>query len=122
MKSLDQTQKGIRANGKFLTSFRFANDIVIFSKSTSEAETMLHELNEGGKTALRMNRKKIQVIKNPQREGEEIKLDGSPITETTSSVYLGRPIKTMNYKNEEKGQKGSNTGRIQASQKKTPTK
>ncbi|KAJ1351848.1 hypothetical protein KIN20_008006 [Parelaphostrongylus tenuis] len=46
MKSLDWGEKGIRVDGKFLLHLRFANDIVIFSKKASEAETMLKELNE----------------------------------------------------------------------------
>ena len=102
MKSLDWDEKGIRVDGKFLSNLRFADDIVLFSKSTSEAETMLKELNEAGKQiGLRINRMKTQFMKNPWCEGEEIKLDGSPITETTAYVYLGRSMNMENNMKEE---------------------
>ncbi|KAE9412568.1 hypothetical protein Angca_009450, partial [Angiostrongylus cantonensis] len=80
MKSLDWDQKGIRTDGKFLSNFRFADDIVIFSRNTSETEMMINELNEEGiKIGLRINRKKTQFMKNPWCEGGKIELDGSPI-------------------------------------------
>uniref|UniRef100_A0A0K0CYC1 Reverse transcriptase domain-containing protein n=1 Tax=Angiostrongylus cantonensis TaxID=6313 RepID=A0A0K0CYC1_ANGCA len=64
MKSLDWDEKGIRIDGKFLSNLRFADDIVIFSRSTSEAEMMINELKEAGiKIGLRINRKKTKFIK-----------------------------------------------------------
>ncbi|KAE9413728.1 hypothetical protein Angca_007782, partial [Angiostrongylus cantonensis] len=102
MKSLDWDEKGIRIDGKFLSNLRFADDIVIFSKSTSEAEMMINELNEAGKKiGLRINRKKTQFMKNPWCEGEKIELDGSLIAETTSYVYLGRSMNMENSMKEE---------------------
>ncbi|VDM64040.1 unnamed protein product [Angiostrongylus costaricensis] len=102
MKSLDWEEKGISIDGKFLSNLRFANDIVIFSRSTSEAEVMINELNEAGKKiGLRINRKKTQFMKNLWCEGEKIEFDGSLIAETTSYVYLGRPMNMENNVNEE---------------------
>ncbi|KAE9419247.1 hypothetical protein Angca_004818, partial [Angiostrongylus cantonensis] len=81
---------------------RFADDIVIFSKSTSEAEMMVNELNEVGiKIGFHINRKKTQFMKNPWCEGEKIELYGSLIVETTSYVYLGRSISMENSMKEE---------------------
>ncbi|KAE9417369.1 hypothetical protein Angca_001092, partial [Angiostrongylus cantonensis] len=81
---------------------RFDDDIVIFSRSTSEAEMMINELNESGiKIGLRINRKKNQFMKNPWCEGEKIELDGSLIAETTSYVYLGRSMSMENSMKEE---------------------
>ncbi|VDL74596.1 unnamed protein product [Nippostrongylus brasiliensis] len=52
-------------NGKFLSSLRLTDDIVIFAKNTTEAEAMLRELDEAGrKIGLRTNRKKTQFSKN----------------------------------------------------------
>ncbi|KAE9416458.1 hypothetical protein Angca_003584, partial [Angiostrongylus cantonensis] len=100
MKSLDWDEKGIRIDGKFLSNLRFADDIVIFSRSTSEAE--INELNEAGKkVGLRINRKKTQLMKNPWCEGEKIELDGSLIAEATSYVYLGRSMNMENRVEEE---------------------
>ena len=93
MNTLDWDEKGIRIDGKFLSNLRFADDIVLFSRNTNEAATMLNELNEAGKKiGLRINRKKTQFMKNPWCEGDEVKLDGSLITETTSYMYLGRSM------------------------------
>ncbi|KAK6749651.1 hypothetical protein RB195_001952 [Necator americanus] len=65
MKSLSWEERGIRVDGRFLSNLRFADDIVLFSSSTNEAETMLNELNEAGKRiGLRINRKKTQFMKN----------------------------------------------------------
>ncbi|KAK6743437.1 hypothetical protein RB195_010597 [Necator americanus] len=58
-------KRGVRVDGRFLSNLRFADDIVLFSSSTNEAETMLNELNEAGKRiGLRINRKKTQFMKN----------------------------------------------------------
>ncbi|KAE9415656.1 hypothetical protein Angca_002663, partial [Angiostrongylus cantonensis] len=102
MKSLDWDKKGIGIAGKFLSNLRFADDIVIFSRSTSEAEMMINELNEAGiKIGLGINRKKTQFMENPWCEGEKIELDGSLIAETTSYVYLRRSMNMKNSMKEE---------------------
>ncbi|VDM75216.1 unnamed protein product [Strongylus vulgaris] len=41
--------KWLRVDGRFLSNLRSADDIVLFSRNTTEAETMLRELNEVGK-------------------------------------------------------------------------
>ena len=51
----------------------FADYIVLFSKSTTEAETMLKKIKEVGKRfGLQINRKKTQFIENAYGEGEGI--------------------------------------------------
>ncbi|KAK6764292.1 hypothetical protein RB195_024566 [Necator americanus] len=98
MKSLSWEERGIRVDGRFLSNLRFADDIVLFSSSTNEAETMLSELNEAGKRiGLRINRKKTQFMKNASCEDGGVQLEGSQIVETPSYVYLGR---SMNMKND----------------------
>ncbi|KAK6762716.1 hypothetical protein RB195_023433 [Necator americanus] len=98
MKSLSWEERGIRVDGRFLSNLRFADDIVLFSSSTNEAETMLNELNEAGKRiGLRINRKKTQFMKNAYCEDGGVQLEGSQIVETPSYVYLGR---SMNMEND----------------------
>ena len=81
MKSLDGDDKGVRVDGKFLSNLRFADDIVIFSRSTTEAQAMLGELNEAGrKIGLRINRKKTQFMKNVWCNGGHVNTDGSPLS------------------------------------------
>ncbi|WKY12960.1 hypothetical protein Q1695_004071 [Nippostrongylus brasiliensis] len=99
MKSLDWDEKGMRVDGKFLLNLRF---FVIFAKNTTEAETMLRELDEAGrKIGLRINRKKTPFMKNSFCDGGHIELDGSPIAETKSYAYLGRSMNMDNDMKEE---------------------
>nr|CDJ90892.1 RNA-directed DNA polymerase (reverse transcriptase) domain containing protein [Haemonchus contortus] len=102
MKSLDRDEKGIRVDGRFLSNLRFADDIVLFSSSIAEAETMLAELNKAGKKAgLRINQTKTQLMRNVWADEGQIKIDGTPIKETSSYVYLGRYIIMDNDMREE---------------------
>ncbi|KAK6758057.1 hypothetical protein RB195_015708 [Necator americanus] len=97
MKSLSWEERGIRVDGRFLSNLRFADDIVLFSSSTNEAETMLNELNEAGKRiGLGINRKK-----NAYCEDGGVQLEGSQIVETPSYVYLGRSMNMENDMKEE---------------------
>ncbi|KAK6741713.1 hypothetical protein RB195_009529 [Necator americanus] len=85
MKSLSWEERGIRVDGRFHSNLRFADNIVLFSSSTNEAETMLNELNEAGKRiGLRINRKKAQFMKNAYCEDGGVQLEGSQIVETSS--------------------------------------
>ncbi|KAK6728975.1 hypothetical protein RB195_006185 [Necator americanus] len=102
MKSLSWEERGIRVDGRFLSNLRFADDIVLFSSSTNEAETMLNELNEAGKRiGLRINRKKTQFMKNAHCQDGGVQLEGSQIVETPSYVYLGRSMNMENDLKEE---------------------
>ncbi|CAD6196875.1 unnamed protein product [Caenorhabditis auriculariae] len=57
--------RGINIDGKVLTNLRFADDIVLFSSSTTELSSMLNDLDEvGKKIGLKMNVKKTQWMKN----------------------------------------------------------
>ncbi|KAK6760491.1 hypothetical protein RB195_021816 [Necator americanus] len=97
MKSLSWEERGIRVDGRFLSNLRFADDIVLFSSSTNEAETMLNEMNERGRRiGLRINGKKTQFMKNAHCENGGVQLEGSQIVETPSHVYLGRSINMEN--------------------------
>ncbi|WKX88583.1 hypothetical protein Q1695_008324 [Nippostrongylus brasiliensis] len=63
---------------------------------------MLRELDEAGrKIGLRVNRKKTQFMKDSWCDGGPIELDGSPIAETKSYVYLGRSMNMDNDMKEE---------------------
>ncbi|CAD6189601.1 unnamed protein product [Caenorhabditis auriculariae] len=56
--------RGINFDGKVLTNIRFADDIVLFSSSTTELSSMLNDLDEvGKKIGLKMNVKKTQWMK-----------------------------------------------------------
>ncbi|WKY01332.1 hypothetical protein Q1695_015382 [Nippostrongylus brasiliensis] len=65
MKNLDWDAKGYPVDGKRISNLRFADDIVLISNSTAEAEEMLSELNMAGrKIGLDMNMSKTQFMVN----------------------------------------------------------
>ncbi|KAK6751752.1 hypothetical protein RB195_003275 [Necator americanus] len=98
MKSLFWEEWDIPVDGRFLSNLRFADDIVLFSSSTNEAETMLNESNEAGK---RINRKKTQFMKDAYCEDGGVQLEGFQTVETSSYVYLGPFINMKNNLKEE---------------------
>ncbi|CAD6196504.1 unnamed protein product [Caenorhabditis auriculariae] len=58
--------RGINIDGKVLTNLRFADDIVLFSSSTTELSSMLNDLDEvGKKIGLKMNVKEDAVDEEP---------------------------------------------------------
>ncbi|KAK6735829.1 hypothetical protein RB195_018837 [Necator americanus] len=76
MKPRSWEEGGLRVDGRFLSNLRFADDIVLFSSSTNEAETMFNELNEAGKRiGLRINRKKTQFMKTAYCEDGGVQLE-----------------------------------------------
>ncbi|VDM75686.1 unnamed protein product [Strongylus vulgaris] len=70
---------------------------VLFSKNITEAETMLKELNQ-----------------NAFCEDQKMELEGSPIAETSSYVYLGRSKNVENDLKEELNRRQSSLGRLRA--------
>ncbi|KAK6742831.1 hypothetical protein RB195_010226 [Necator americanus] len=87
---------------RFLSNLRFAEDIVLFSNSTNEAEAMLNELNEARKrVGPRIDRKKTQFMMIAYCEEGEVQLESSPIVETSSYVYLGLSMNMENDLEEE---------------------
>ncbi|KAK6749318.1 hypothetical protein RB195_001742 [Necator americanus] len=102
MKSLSWEERGIRVDGRFLSNLRFADDIVLFSSCTNEAERRLNELNEAAKRiGLRIKRKKTQFMKNAHCEDGGVQLEGSQIVETLSYVYIKRSMNMENDLKEE---------------------
>ncbi|KAK6733674.1 hypothetical protein RB195_017432 [Necator americanus] len=76
MKSLFWEERGICVDGRFPSNLRFADEIVLFSSSTNEAEKILNELNEAGKRiGPRIDRKKTQFMKVPTARTEEYNLN-----------------------------------------------
>nr|CDJ80268.1 endonuclease-reverse transcriptase [Haemonchus contortus] len=102
MKSLVWEEKGIRVDRRFLSNLRFADYFVLFPGSITEAEAMLAELNKAGKkVGLQINRTKTQIMKNAWADEAQIKIDGTPIQETSHYVYLGRSMNINNDMREE---------------------
>ncbi|KHJ77778.1 hypothetical protein OESDEN_22602, partial [Oesophagostomum dentatum] len=92
---LQWNRKGIEGgtNGWFLSHLRYLDDIVIFSSSLDEAQTMLKELDVVGTAiGLRIDRNLTKFMTNSDKEDIQLFLDGGEIEKTLSHVYLGRSI------------------------------
>ena len=93
MKDLEWEDYGIPVDGKNINNLRFADDIVLCAKTPEEAQRMLDDLDRASKKiGLEMNKKKSQSMRNPWCSSGEVKLEGQPLEEVTSYIYLGRSI------------------------------
>ncbi|WKY12022.1 hypothetical protein Q1695_003521 [Nippostrongylus brasiliensis] len=97
MMNLDWDAKGYPVDGKRISNLRFADDIVLISNSTAEAEEMLSELNMAGrKIGLDMNMSKTQFMVNQWCDTGLVKLNGVALQRVDSYVYLGRELNMEN--------------------------
>ena len=88
---------GIMVDGELLSHLRFADDIVLFAYHVQTATEMLKELNEtGAQVGLRINRAKLQAMKNDQCAMGTITLDDDTILFVDKYTYLGQII-TQNH-------------------------
>ena len=85
--------KGINIDGEHLHHLKFADDIVLISTNTKEAEIMLNDLHsESRKYGLKINRTKTKLMINDNISPTPIKLEDSEIELTTEYIYLGQKI------------------------------
>lgn len=63
--SFDRDEKGIHVDGRFLSNLRFALEILLFSNSAVDEESVLADTIQAGKRAgLRVYRRKGHFMKN----------------------------------------------------------
>ncbi|KAE9413916.1 hypothetical protein Angca_002771, partial [Angiostrongylus cantonensis] len=75
---------------------RFAENIVVITPGTSQAERMLADFDKAcGKIGFRLNLKKTMLMKNGLVSFTPFTINGSNISECSSYVYLGREINAM---------------------------
>ena len=73
------------------------DDIILFLSRTTEAETMLKEMNKVEKRfRLQINWRKIHFMKNAYSEGEGMQLKGLSVEELPPYVYFGRSTNMHN--------------------------
>ncbi|VDP07086.1 unnamed protein product [Heligmosomoides polygyrus] len=97
MKDLNWDDKGYLVDGKRISNFRFADDIVLISTSTAEVEEMLNELNVAGmKIGLDMNMSKTQFMVNQWCDTGLVRLNGVALQQVNSYFYLGRELNIDN--------------------------
>lgn len=85
--NLDWQTNGIIVDGSRLTHLRFADDIVLFSESSEQLETMLSALSEESeKVGLKMNVDKTKIMTN--RTENIVNLNGKPLEYVKKYIYI----------------------------------
>ncbi|WKY08982.1 hypothetical protein Q1695_001835 [Nippostrongylus brasiliensis] len=88
---------GISIDGRKLNHLRFADDIVLITRSTDHASRMLEELHkEGANFGLTINMSKTKFMKNEFADENSVRVQGDPLEEVTEYVYLGRLLNMKN--------------------------
>ncbi|XP_057335067.1 uncharacterized protein LOC130673870 [Microplitis mediator] len=78
MGELPWSNQGININGNFLSHLRFADDIILFSETPHQLNTMVNELNQASiKTGLEMNLDKTKIMSN--RSATPILTNNTPL-------------------------------------------
>uniref|UniRef100_A0A0K0DE19 Reverse transcriptase domain-containing protein n=1 Tax=Angiostrongylus cantonensis TaxID=6313 RepID=A0A0K0DE19_ANGCA len=97
MRTLEWGNMGVKIDGRQLHHLRFADDIVLITPDTSQAERMLADFDKAcGKISLGLNLKKTMIMSNGLVSFAPFTLNGMNISECSSYVYLGREINMMN--------------------------
>lgn len=99
-RELNWQNQGININGKRLSNLRFADDIILFSYSAKELETMLQELQTLCQhVGLQINMSKTQVMTNKTKTLIEIGTE--TIKYVDEYIYLGQTISFHNSTHKE---------------------
>ncbi|KAK6749731.1 hypothetical protein RB195_002002 [Necator americanus] len=97
MRNLEWDDMGVKVDDRQLHHLRFADDIVLITPSTSQAERMLTEFDETcGCIGLQLNLQKTMFMRNGWVSDSPFRLNGTNISECTSYVYLVRELNMMN--------------------------
>ncbi|VDL69849.1 unnamed protein product [Nippostrongylus brasiliensis] len=88
---------GVEVNGVRLNHLRFADDIVLVTKTPEDALRKLNGLDEAGKEAgLTINTTKTKVLRNSFCSSEPVLLEGVALENVEEYFYLGRLV-NMKY-------------------------
>lgn len=91
MKDLRWDKKGINIDGNNLSNLRFADDIVLFAKSSKQLQEMLIELNVASENiGLQLNTSKTKIATNSTKD--TIIINQTTIEYVESYKYLGKEI------------------------------
>ncbi|VDM60171.1 unnamed protein product [Angiostrongylus costaricensis] len=97
MPPLEWDNMGVKVDGRQLHHLRFADDIVLMTPKTSQAEGVLDDFDKAcGKIGLRLNLTETMLMKNGLVSHAPFTLNGTNISECSNYVYLGREINMMN--------------------------
>ena len=90
---LNWENKGIKIKDKRISHLRYADDIVLFSKSLRQIQEMLNQLNkESKKVGLKINIEKTKIMLNQHSTPINIHKEGSTIEKVEQFNYLGHRL------------------------------
>lgn len=99
-KNFDWENLGLSIDGRTLTHLRFADDIVLFAKTSGDLNKMLNELSyESEKIGLKLNPEKTKVMTNGVKDS--INIRESQISYVEEYIYLGQLISPKDNINKE---------------------
>ncbi|KAK6765355.1 hypothetical protein RB195_025323 [Necator americanus] len=97
---------GVKVDDRYLQHLRFADDIVLITRSINQAERMLAEFYETcKKIGFRLNLDKTMFVRNGWVSDAPFTRNGMNISECSSYVYLGSEINIMNDRTFELGRR-----------------
>lgn len=100
-------QKGIEMNGRYLSHFQFADDIVVLANKVEELEKMISSLDqESSKVGLEMNANKTKIMTNSIVKPIHIK--GNDIEYVKNYTYLGKHVSFNKISNQEEIERRAN--------------
>ncbi|TKR73976.1 hypothetical protein L596_021211 [Steinernema carpocapsae] len=102
-KELSWEDRGLNINGRRLSNLRFADNIVLIAESEEELQQLVAEQQEASRrSGLKINREKTKTM---AAEEAHILLDGEPIEQVPSFIYLGQAIQTRRDPSKEIGRR-----------------
>ena len=86
--------RGINIDGEFLPHLLDADDLILFSHSANELQSMLEDISEkSNKIGLTINTDKTKIMRNEFTENTNtIKINNKTIENTEKYIYLGQTI------------------------------
>jgi len=88
---------GVNIDGKRLNHLRFADDIVLVTRTPAEASQMATELDrESRRVGLKMNIKKTKSMRNVFASPEDVTIGTTPLEDVDNYIYLGRLVTVKN--------------------------
>ncbi|EPB80082.1 hypothetical protein ANCCEY_00770 [Ancylostoma ceylanicum] len=97
IRNCDWSTFEVLIDGKRLNHLRFADDIVLITRSPGDASEMLRRLDEeGSKAGLTINPSKTKVMRSAFSSPQPVLLQGVPLEDVSEYVYLGRLLNMDN--------------------------
>ncbi|EPB69071.1 hypothetical protein ANCCEY_11840 [Ancylostoma ceylanicum] len=97
IRNCDWSTFGVLIDEERLNHLRFADDIVLITRSPVDASEMLRWLDEeGSKAGLTINTTKTKVMRSALSSLQPVLLQGGPLEDVSEYVYLGRLLNMEN--------------------------